>query len=75
MGKFTRVRKEVHPPHWSDTLLSLPHILHLYQQYDCFTKEEEDLLTITADEVVYKLGPEAEMADTGTEDSNDLAVP
>ena len=39
-----------------------PYILHLYQHYDCFTGEEEDLLTIVVDEVVYKLGSEAEMA-------------
>ena len=32
-----------------------PFILHLYQHYDCFTSEEEDLLTIMADEVVYKI--------------------
>ena len=54
---------------------SFPYILHLYQHYDCFTAKEEDMLTIAADEVVYKLGPEAEAADTGTEDSSDPAVP
>ena len=52
-----------------------PYILHLYQHYDCFIGEEEDLLTIAVGEVVYKLGPEAEAAETGTEDSSDPAVP
>ena len=52
-----------------------PCIVHLYQHYDCFTAEEEDMLTIATDEVVYKLGPKAKVADTGTEDSNDPAVP
>ena len=52
-----------------------PYVLHLYQHYDCFIGEQEELLTIVADEVVYKLGPEAEMAETGTEDSSDPAVP
>ena len=52
-----------------------PYILHLYQHYDCFTVEEEDPLTIVEDEIVYKLGPEAEAAETGTEDSNHPAVP
>ena len=33
------------------------------------------MLTITEDEVVYKLGPEVEIAETGTEDSSDTAVP
>ena len=51
-----------------------PYILHLYQHYDCFTGEDEDLWTIAADEVVYKLGPETEMAETGTEDSSNHAV-
>ena len=32
------------------------------------------MLTVVEDEVVYKLGPEVEMAETGTEDSNDTAV-
>ena len=41
-----------------------PYILHLYQYYDCFTGEEEDMLTIAENKVVYKLGPEAEMAET-----------
>ena len=33
------------------------------------------MLTITEDEVVYKLGPEVKMAETRTEDSSDTAVP
>ena len=33
------------------------------------------MLTIVEDEVVYKLGPEVEMEETGTEDSSDTAVP
>ena len=34
-----------------------PFILHLYQHYKCATIEEEDLLTIAAEEVAYKLQP------------------
>ena len=33
-----------------------------------------DLLTIAADKVVYKLGPEAKSEDNGTEDSSNPAV-
>ena len=59
--------------------MSIPHVERkpsfLYQHYDCFIGEEEDLLTIAVGEVVYKLGPEAEAAETGTEDSSDPAVP
>ena len=51
-----------------------PYILHLYQHHDCITREEEDMLTIAEDEVVYKLGPEVEVVETGTEDSSDTAV-
>ena len=51
-----------------------PYILHLYRHYNCFTVEEKDLLIIAADKVVFKLSPEAEAADTGTEDSSDPAV-
>ena len=32
-------------------------------------------MTIAEDEVVYELGPEVKMAETGTEDSSDTAVP
>lgn len=32
-------------------------------------------MIIVADKVVYKVGLEAKVADTGTEDSSDLAVP
>ena len=39
-----------------------PYILHLYQHYDCFNAAvrpaEEDLLTIAADDITYKLEPE-----------------
>ena len=35
-----------------------PFILHLYQHFDLITAEEEDLLTIAADEATYKLQPE-----------------
>ena len=52
-----------------------PFILHLYQHYDCFTAEEEDLLTIAADEVTYKIEPEVEVKDTGTETSSDPVIP
>ena len=48
-----------------------PFILHLYQHYDLLTAEEEDLLTITSDEVTYKLHPEARE----TETSRDPIVP
>ena len=33
------------------------------------------MLTIAEDEVVYKLGPEVEMAETGMEDSSDITIP
>ena len=33
------------------------------------------MLTIAEDEVVYKLGPEIEVTEAGTEDSSDTAVP
>ena len=52
-----------------------PYILHLYQHHICANEVEEDMLTIVEDEVVYKLGPEVEMAETGTEDSSDTAIP
>ena len=50
-----------------------PFILHLYQHFDCITAKEEDLLTIAADEVTYKLQPE--VGDTRTETSSDLVPP
>ena len=50
-----------------------PFILHLYQHFDCITAEEEDLLTIAADEVTYKFQPE--VGDTGTEMSSDPVLP
>ena len=51
-----------------------PYIFHLYQHYDCFTGEEEGLLTIVADKVVYKLVLEVQIAETGTKYSNDPVV-
>src|ERR1700738_2156101 len=50
-----------------------PFILHLYQHFDCITAEEEDMLTIAADEVTYKLHPE--VGDLETETSSDPIVP
>ena len=35
-----------------------PLILHLYQHFDCITVEEEDMLTIAAEEVAYKFQTE-----------------
>ena len=57
-------------PHigWKTSFL-FPYILHLYQH--CFTVEKEVMLTITADEVTYKLQPEAEVKDTRTQTSSD----
>ena len=52
-----------------------PYILHLYQHHGCINEEEEDMLTIAEDEVVYKITPEVEVPETGTEDSSDTAVP
>ena len=46
-------------------------ILHLYQHYECATIDEEDLLTIAAKEVAYKLQPV--VADTST--SSDPIIP
>lgn len=43
--------------------------------HGCINEVEEDMLKIAEDEVVYKLGPEVEVAIIGTEDSNDTAVP
>ena len=34
-----------------------PFILHLYKHYECITIDEDDLLTIAAEEVAYKLHP------------------
>ena len=46
--------------------LLFPFILHLYQHYDLLTAEEEDLLTITTDEVTYKLHPEVGEMETSS---------
>ena len=34
--------------------------MHLHKHYECITIDEEDLLTIAAEEVVYKLHPVAQ---------------
>ena len=53
-----------------------PYILHLYQHYNCINETEVDALTIAEDEVVYKLGPDAEATEPGTEESSeDPAIP
>ena len=52
-----------------------PYILHLYQHHGCVNEAEKGMLTIMEDEVVYKFGPEIEIAEIGTEDTNDTAVP
>ena len=53
-----------------------PYILHLYQHYGCINEAEKDALTIAEDEVVYKLGPDVEATEFGTEESSgDPAVP
>ena len=52
-----------------------PYMLHLYQHQGCVNEAEEDRLTIAEDKVMYKLGPELVMAETGTEDSSDTTVP
>ena len=53
-----------------------PYSLHLYQRNGCVKEEEEDALIIAEDVVVYKLGPEVELTEAGTEESlSDLAVP
>ena len=41
-----------------------PFIFHLYKHYDCITAEKEDLLTIAAEEVTYKVRPT--VADSST---------
>ena len=48
-----------------------PFIFHLYQQYDLLLLDEEDELTIAANEVAYKLQPEA----GETETSSDPIIP
>ena len=52
-----------------------PYLLHLYQRNGCINETEKDALTITEDEVVYKLRPDVELTEVGTEESlNALAV-
>jgi hypothetical protein len=46
-------------------------LLHLYRRYDCITADEEDLLTIAAEEVTYKVRPV--IADSST--SSDPIIP
>ena len=43
-----------------------PYILHLYQYHIYDNKSKEDMLTIAEDEVVYKIGPKDEVAETWT---------
>ena len=50
-----------------------PFILHLYQHFDCITAEEEDMLTILAEEVASKLQPE--VGDAGTKTSSEPIIP
>ena len=52
-----------------------PYILHLYQQHGCINEAEEDALKLAEDEVVYKLGPEVKITESGTIDSSNPAVP
>ena len=53
-----------------------PNILHLYQQNGCVNEVEEDALTIAEDKVAYKLGPEIELTEAGTEEPlSDPTVP
>ena len=47
-----------------------PFILHLYRHYDCIMADEEDLLTIAAEEVTYKA--RSTVADSNT--SNDRII-
>ena len=47
-----------------------PYIRHLYQHYGCINEVEEEALTIAEDEVVYKLGPDVEVTESGTEESS-----
>ena len=54
------IRKKVYPTHWPETFFFSSYILHLYQHYGCIKEAEEDALTIAEDDVVYKLGPDAE---------------
>ena len=55
---------------WKPSYLS-PFLFHLYKHYDCITAEEEDLLTIAAEEVTYKVRPT--VADSST--SSDPIIP
>jgi hypothetical protein len=48
-----------------------PFLLHLYKHYDCITTDEEDLLTIAAEEVAYKIRP----AVTDSSTSSDPIIP
>jgi hypothetical protein len=48
-----------------------PFLLHLYRRYECITADEEDLLNIAADEVIYKI--RRTVPDSGT--SNNPANP
>jgi hypothetical protein len=48
-----------------------PFLLHLYRRYDCITADEEDLLTIAAEEVAYKVRPVV----TDSSTSSDPIIP
>jgi hypothetical protein len=48
-----------------------PYLLHLYRHYDYITTDEEDLLTIAAEEVAYKVRPV--VGDSNT--SSDSIIP
>ena len=76
-GRLIQELVEKSIPHISKKPSPLsPYILHLYQQNGCVKEEEEDSLTIAEDEVVYKLRPEVESTEAGTEESlSDPAVP
>ena len=67
-GRLIQEYVEKSIPHigWKPSFLS-PYILHLYQHHGCINEEEEDMLTIAEDEVVYKISSEVEVSETGTE--------
>ena len=46
-------------------------ILHMYKHYDCITAEAEDMLTIAAEEVAYKV--RSNVAESNT--SNEPIIP
>ena len=46
-----------------------PYLLHLYQQNGCVNEAKENAITIAEDDVVFKLGPNVELTEAGTEES------